>query len=66
MMTQNCETHRTMSSTNEPWPADALSTVDELLVELDLDAAALDIEPTSPAMRRFRLRVPRGFVTLSA
>jgi len=59
-----------MSSVNDPWPTDewrrhlaeALSTLDELLAELELDAAALDIDPTSPVMRRFPLRVPRGFV----
>jgi L-lysine 2,3-aminomutase len=59
-----------MISTSEPWPtnewrrhvAEALSTVDELLEELEIDATALDIVPTSPAVRRFPLRVPRGFV----
>ena len=59
-----------MLSNSEPRPtnewrrhvAEALSTVDELLVELELDATASDIVPTSPAVRRFPLRVPRGFV----
>jgi EF-P beta-lysylation protein EpmB len=54
----------------DPWPAgewrrhlaDAVRDLGELLDLLGLDAESLGVDATSPAARRFPLRVPRGFV----
>jgi len=53
-----------------PWPAgewrrllgNGVTSLDELLGLLELDGRDLDVDPTSPALHRFPLRVPRGFV----
>ena len=54
----------------DPWPAGewrrqlaaAVRDLGELLSLLELDAEALGVDATSPATRRFPLRVPRGFI----
>lgn len=60
-----------MKITCDPWPAGewrqhlaaAVRNLDELLELLELDAEALGVDATSPATRRFPLRVPRGFLS---
>jgi len=55
----------------DPWPAGdwrrqlaaAVRDLGELLNLLELDAEALGVDATSPATRRFPLRVPRGFIS---
>ena len=55
----------------DPWPAGewrqhlaaAVRDLGELLELLELDAEVLGVDATSPAARRFPLRVPRGFVS---
>ena len=59
-----------MLSSFEPWPAgewrralaDAVTRVDKLLELVELEAADLAGGPTASAVRRFPLRVPRGFI----
>jgi EF-P beta-lysylation protein EpmB len=60
-----------MKNQSEPWPAgewrkqlaDGVTSVEELLEQLDLDAAALDTGPSTPAQDEFPFRVPRGYVS---
>ncbi len=60
-----------MKITCDPWPAGewrqhlaaAVRDLDGLLELLELDAEALGVDATSPATRRFPLRVPRGFLS---
>jgi EF-P beta-lysylation protein EpmB len=70
-MIQNCETRRDMADQRGPWPAgewrrhlaDTVTSLEDFVGELELDAEALGIDPSSPVQRDFPLRVPRGFVS---
>ncbi len=58
-----------MQEPKGPWPAgewrrhltEAVTSPDELLGLLGLATGELDVDPTSPAVRRFPLRVPRSY-----